>query len=101
MLGDTLRRLRGIYGYSATEMSKLLGISNSYLSEIERGKKRTSLDLLERYANVFGVRTSSLLRFSEDYASAQNQGIAQQFVTKMMARLIDHYGEKNEASDAD
>ena len=32
MLGNTLKRLRGIYGYSAKEMSELLGISSSYLS---------------------------------------------------------------------
>ena len=43
MIGETLRRLRGIYGYSAREMSSLLGISSSYLSEIERGKKEPSL----------------------------------------------------------
>lgn len=39
MLGNTLKRLRGIYGYNAKEMSELLGISSSYLSEIENGKK--------------------------------------------------------------
>lgn len=44
MLGDTLRRLRGIYGYGAREMSALLGISSSYLSEIEHGKKQSSVD---------------------------------------------------------
>ena len=48
MLGETLRKLRGIYGYSASEMSRLLGISNSYLSEIEHGKKQASIELLER-----------------------------------------------------
>lgn len=41
MLGNTLKRLRGIYGYSAKEMSELLGISSSYLSEIENGKKKS------------------------------------------------------------
>ena len=40
MLGNTLKRLRGIYGYNAKEMSELLGISSSYLSEIENGKSR-------------------------------------------------------------
>lgn len=99
MLGETLRRLRGIYGYSAIEMSELLGISNSYLSELERGKKKASLDLLDRYANVFGIRTSTLLRFSEKYEDAAKQGGAQQFITKMMSKLIDVYGEKYEVSD--
>lgn len=99
MLGETLRRLRGIYGYSAAEMSELLGISNSYLSELERGKKRVSLDLLDRYANVFDIRTSTLMRFSEDYEGAANQGRAQIFITDMMSKLIEFYGERHEASD--
>lgn len=39
MLGDTLKRTRLIYGYKAKDMSKLLNISPSYLSEIENNKK--------------------------------------------------------------
>ena len=92
MLGDTLKRLRGIYGYSATEMSEKLGISNSYLSEIERGKKKASLELLERYADVFGIRVSSLMRFSEEYDCAARNGAGQHMITNMMSKLIDAYG---------
>jgi transcriptional regulator with XRE-family HTH domain len=99
MLGETLRRLRGIYGYNATEMSKLLGISNSYLSELERGKKKVSLDLLDRYADVFGIRASTLMRFSEEYEGAVEQNRAQLFITNMMSKLIEFYGERYEASD--
>ena len=71
MLGNTLKRLRGIYGYSAKEMSELLGISSSYLSEIENGKKKVSMDLLERYSELLGLRVSTLVRFSEDYEDAE------------------------------
>lgn len=91
MIGDTLRRLRGIYGYSAREMSNQLGISSSYLSEIENGKKQPSLDLLEGYSEVFNIRLSSLLRFSEDYDCAEKNGAGQAFITKMMSKLLDVY----------
>lgn len=40
MIGDILKDTRSIYGYKAVEMSKLLGISQSYLSEIENNKKQ-------------------------------------------------------------
>lgn len=93
MLGDTLRKLRGIYGYSAREMSELLGISNSYLSEIERGKKQASMALLNEYSRIFDIRVSSLLRFSEDYEEAERVSSGQAFVTSLMSRLIDHYSE--------
>lgn len=91
MIGDTLRRLRGIYGYSAREMSNQLGISSSYLSEIENGKKQPTLDLLEGYSEVFNIRLSSLLRFSEDYDCAEKNGAGQIFITKMMSKLLDAY----------
>ena len=91
MLGETLRRLRGIYGYSAKEMSDLLGISSSYLSEIERGKKSPTLDLLNRYSAVFGIKTSSLMRFSEEFDCAEKHGAGQEFVTKLMSKIIDTF----------
>ena len=47
MIGDVLKRTRIIYGYKASEMSSELGISASYLSEIENNKKQPSLDLLQ------------------------------------------------------
>lgn len=93
MLGETLKRLRGIYGYSAKEMSDRLGISSSYLSEIERGKKPPTLDLLNRYSSVLGIKTSSLIRFSEEFDCAEKHGAGQDFITKIMSKLIDTFSK--------
>lgn len=91
MLGNTLKRLRGIYGYSAKEMSELLGISSSYLSEIENGKKKVSIDLLECYSKLLGLRVSTLVRFSEDYEDAELNNAGQKFITSLMSKLIEAY----------
>lgn len=91
MLGNTLKRLRGIYGYSAKEMSELLGISSSYLSEIENGKKKISMDLLDRYSELFGLRVSTLVRFSEDYEDAELNNAGQKFITSLMSEVIEAY----------
>lgn len=91
MLGNTLKRLRGIYGYSAKEMSELLGVSSSYLSEIENGKKKVSMDLLERYSELFGLRVSTLVRFSEDYEDAELNNAGQKFITSLMSKVIEAY----------
>lgn len=93
MLGNTLKRLRGIYGYSAKEMSELLGISSSYLSEIENGKKKVSMDLLERYSELFGLRVSTLMRFSEDYEDAELNNAGQKFITSLMSKVIEAYSD--------
>lgn len=93
MLGNTLKRLRGIYGYSAKEMSELLGISSSYLSEIENGKKKVSMDLLGRYSELFGLRVSTLMRFSEDYEDAELNNAGQKFITSLMSKVIEAYSD--------
>lgn len=94
MLGNTLKRLRGIYGYSAKEMSELLGISSSYLSEIENGKKKVSMDLLERYSELLGLRVSTLVRFSEDYEDAELNSAGQKFITSLMSKVIEAYSNE-------
>lgn len=91
MLGNTLKRLRGIYGYSAKEMSELLGISSSYLSEIENGKKKVSMNLLDRYSELFGLRVSTLVRFSEDYEDAELNNAGQKFITSLISKVIEAY----------
>ena len=82
MIGDVLKRTRIIYGYKASEMSSELGISASYLSEIENNKKQPSLELLQKYADIYGIRLSSLILLSE------NMDEATVFVRNMMAHLI-------------
>ena len=49
MLGSSLRLIRKLYGETAKELANQLGISATYLSEIENGKKKVSLDLIQKY----------------------------------------------------
>lgn len=66
MIGEALRSIRVIYDYKAKDLAKELEISASYLSEIETGKKTPSLELLEKYSKLLGVRMSTLMFFSEE-----------------------------------
>jgi transcriptional regulator with XRE-family HTH domain len=71
MLHKALRHLRRYHQMTQEQLAKRLEISNNYLSEIESGKKARALtiDLLERYAQVFDVPVSSLMLFSEQLDS--------------------------------
>ena len=77
LIGDVLKRLRVIYGYKASEMSKMLNISPSYLSEIENGKKQPSLEHLRKYAEM-----------SESYEEAEKDGKGAAMIRTMMISLI-------------
>ena len=65
MIGETLRLLRVFNDYTTIEMSKKVGLSQSYISELENGKKQPSLEVIEKYANIFDMKPSTLLLFSE------------------------------------
>ena len=88
MIGDVLKRTRIIYGYKAREMSSELGISASYLSEIENNKKQPSLELLQKYADIYGIRLSSLILLSENMEKAEKSDKGTAFIRNMMIRLI-------------
>lgn len=99
MIGDTLKRIRYIYGMKATEMSNALGISNSYLSEIENNKKSPSLELLKKYSVVFGIRLSSLILLSENIEDAEKRGKGALIIRNMMQHLITQMSENIEEHD--
>ena len=66
MQNDALRLMRVFHDMSQANLVDKLGISKSYLSEIEKGeKKKVTLDLLERYSHVFNIPVSSLMFFAE------------------------------------
>ena len=66
MLDRALRTIREVHRYKQGELAKMLGISKSYLSELESGQKSTiTLELLNKYAEVFDVPPSTFLSFME------------------------------------
>ena len=68
MLSEALRLIRVFHDMKQRELAERLGISKSYLSEIESGKKTPSLELVNRYAEEFDLPASSILFFSESLA---------------------------------
>lgn len=69
MLNEALRLLRVFHDMKSIELAKELEISNSYLSEIEKGKKTPSVDIINKYSRIFSIKSSSILFFSEKMES--------------------------------
>jgi XRE family transcriptional regulator of biofilm formation len=62
MDGKKIKDLRINRGMSLTELSKVSGVSKSYLSFIERGKqKNPSIDVIEKLASALRVDVHTLL----------------------------------------
>lgn len=65
MYHRALKTIRQYHRLSQAELADQLGISRSYVNEIERDNKDPSLDILNRYASRFEVPLSSLMLFAE------------------------------------
>ena len=61
-IGHYIKRERGRKDLKAIELAEKVGISNSYLSEIENDKQNPSLKMLHRIAVVLGVEVEDLLK---------------------------------------
>lgn len=66
LLGDVLRRQRQRQGRTLREVSSAARVSLGYLSEVERGQKEASSELLASICGALGVRMSELLREVSD-----------------------------------
>jgi transcriptional regulator with XRE-family HTH domain len=66
MLSRALKLMRLFHEVDQATFAEKLGISRSYLSELESGAKQPTLDVLNRYAEVLRVPTSSILLLAEN-----------------------------------
>ena len=66
VIGDVLRRARTDQGRTLREVSDTARVSLGYLSEIERGQKEASSELLASICRALGVRLSDVLRDVSD-----------------------------------
>src|SRR5258705_9934084 len=69
LLGDVLRQLRLRQGRTLREVSAAARVSLGYLSEVERGQKEASSELLASICKALGVPLSHVLREVSDQLS--------------------------------
>ena len=74
MLNRALRLLRTYHQFTQVDLAARLGISNTYLSEIERGDKQPSMELLKGYSEIFKMPVSSIMLFSETMQAGKKPG---------------------------
>ena len=74
LLGDVLRRLRIRQGRTLREVSASARVSLGYLSEVERGRKEASSELLAAICNALDTPLSQVFReVSDTFALAELQ----------------------------
>jgi transcriptional regulator with XRE-family HTH domain len=96
MLGEALRLIRTFHDLSLTEAAGKLGISKSYLSEIENSRKEPTLQLIQRYGEIYDLPASSILFFSESIHRGGSYDDARRFVANKIIALLRFLEERTE-----
>jgi transcriptional regulator with XRE-family HTH domain len=77
MLGSRLRALRSDRGETLAQTAERAGISPQYLSEIERGRKEASSEMIAALAGALGISVADLMAdTAEDLRRAASTIIA-------------------------
>ena len=74
MLGERLRAFRERRGLTLQEVASRSGLSRSYLSELENGKKQPSIKALEALADALNVALDALIPDGGREAEAEAEG---------------------------
>lgn len=86
-LGRRLRTLRQTRGETLAEVAESVGLSASTVSRVESGKRRPSLDSLERLCAHYGVTVQRAL----GHESLPSDGYFQRATENLGAMLLDTY----------
>ncbi len=62
ILANNIKNLRTQKKLSREELSLVLGVDNSYVSKLEKGKINITLDKIEMLANYFEIEVYLLLK---------------------------------------
>ncbi|MCD7033167.1 helix-turn-helix domain-containing protein [Metabacillus sp. GX 13764] len=74
MIGERIRQLRRMKGYSLSELAELAGVSKSYLSYIERDiQKNPSLQFLTKIAETLDTDVNDLLHDKDSSKSVDEE----------------------------
>jgi transcriptional regulator with XRE-family HTH domain len=82
------------------ELAEKLGVSKSHISEIEKGNKSPSLDLIQRYATEFKIPVSSIMFFAEELPNAKSGDKIRSKIAGKVIDILRFVERKADAEDA-
>lgn len=89
MLNEALRLVRVFHDLNKTQTADRVGLSKSYITELERGDKKVTMEVLEKYANGFSVPLSSLMFFAEQAGNPSATEKTRTFVAGKTLKMLD------------
>jgi transcriptional regulator with XRE-family HTH domain len=89
MLNEALRLMRVFHDLNKTQTADRVGLSKSYITELERGDKKVTLEVLQKYADAFNVPVSSLMFFAEQATEGPTSEKVRTAVAGKVVKMLD------------
>ena len=89
MLNEALRLVRVYHDLTQADAAARVGLSKSYVSEIESGEKKVSIAVLEKYSSAFDIPMSSLMLFAEQVEGGGKAEIVRVYVAEKALKMLD------------
>lgn len=89
MLNEALRLVRVFHDLNKTQVAERVGLSKSYITELERGDKKVTLEVLQKYSEGFAIPVSSLMFFAEQAEEASASDRVRTAVAGKVVKMLD------------
>lgn len=89
MMDRALRLIRVYHDLNLSAASERVGLSKSYISEMERGHKKVTLEVLEKYSHAFELPVSSLMLFAEQMENEEFSEKARVHIAGKALRILE------------
>jgi XRE family transcriptional regulator, regulator of sulfur utilization len=88
-LKDRLREIRQKHGATLLKVAEAVKLSVSYLSDLERGRAKPSLDTLERLSAYYEMSVADLVSGIEGWGTHSKEGLAPGIIALLEKKEID------------
>lgn len=89
MYHRALKVIREFHRLTQSEIAEKVGLSNSYVSELEKGTKKPTVEVLERYAKAFRLPVSSLILFAEELDAGRKSERIRTFAADKVLKMLE------------
>ncbi|MGR5149673.1 helix-turn-helix domain-containing protein [Photobacterium alginatilyticum] len=86
-IADALKKCRKAKGFTKTKLAELTGISNSYLTLIEQGKREPNLTTIETICSGLNIPVSLFIFLASE--DNENNGISKELSDKLSDTLFE------------
>lgn len=88
--------IRTFHDLNQSEVAERVGVSKSYISEIENENRTPSLEVVEAYSKAFDIPMSSIMLFSEELSAPSKGRSMKSLISKKILKMLEFIDARSE-----